>query len=365
MAALALVHDYLLVLRGAERVFAIMTDCWPEAPIFTTLYSPDGTHGRFAERTVHTSYLQRTRAAQKSFRRLLPLYPSAVERLNVQPHDVVVSSSSAFAHGVKPAPGAVHVCYCHSPFRYAWHERTACLSEVPRGLRPAAGRVLDRIRRWDVAASERVTHYIANSNRTRDRIAEFYGREAPVIHPPVDVERFSPAPAEDYFLFVGELVRHKRVDVALQAARRAGVRFKVIGSGPELERLELEYADVAEFLGRVSDAEVADTYARARALVVPNVEEFGITAIESQAAGRPVIAIDEGGARETVINGETGVLVSESTVEELAEAMRHTDFDRFPQARLVDHAAGFSAASFRERLVNEVRAAAGTDGTRS
>jgi glycosyltransferase involved in cell wall biosynthesis len=354
MAAVALVHDYLLVLRGAERVFAAMTDCWPDAPIFTTLYSADGTEGRFARRTVHTSYLQRTRAAQKSFRRLLPLYPSAVERLNVQEHDVVVSSSSAFAHGVRPAAGAVHVCYCHSPFRYAWHERSACLSEVPRGLRPAAGRVLDHIRRWDVAASERVTHYIANSNCVRDRIAEFYGREAPVIHPPVDVERFSPAPAEDYFLFVGELVRHKRVDVALTAARRAGVRFKVIGSGPELERLEHEYGDVAEFLGRVSDDEVADAYARARALVVPNVEEFGITAIEAQAAGRPVIAVDQGGARETVIDGETGVLVPNGTVDELAEAMRHTDFDRFSPERLKRQAARFSTQSFRGRLMDEV-----------
>ena len=360
MGAVALVHDYLLVLRGAERVFATMTDCWPKAPIFTTLYSPEGTHGRFARRQVHTSYLQRTRAAQQSFRRLLPLYPSAVERLNVQSHDVVVSSSSAFAHGIRPHADAVHVCYCHSPFRYAWHERAACLNEVPKFLRPAVGRTLDHIRRWDVAASERVTHYIANSHCVRDRIAEFYGREAPVIHPPVDVDRFSPADAEDYFLFVGELVRHKRVDVALQAARRAGVHFKVIGSGPELERLEHEYADVAEFLGRVSDAEVADTYARARALVVPNVEEFGITAIEAQAAGRPVIAVDEGGARETVIDGETGVLVPNGTVDELAEAMRHTDFEHFSRARITRHAARFSVQSFSTRLMNEVSLVAGT-----
>ena len=358
MAHVALVHDYLLVLRGAERVFAEMSDCWPDAPIFTTLYSRDGTKGRFARRQVHTSYLQRTGAAQKSFRRLLPLYPSAVERLNVEPHDVVVSSSSAFAHGVRPRSGAVHVCYCHSPFRYAWHERTACLREVPKALRPVVGRSLDRIRRWDLAASERVTHYIANSNCVRDRIAEFYGREAPVIHPPVDVERFSPAPPEDYFLFVGELVRHKRVDVALQAARRARVRFKVIGSGPELERLEHEYSDVAEFLGRVSDEEVADAYARARALVVPNVEEFGITAIEAQAAGRPVIAVDEGGARETVLDGETGVLVPGGTVDELAEAMRHTDFDRFSPDRLTRHAARFSATAFSRRLMDAVALAA-------
>jgi glycosyltransferase involved in cell wall biosynthesis len=356
----ALVHDYLLVMRGAERTFATMTACWPEAPIFTTLYASDGTAGRFAGREVHTSYLQRSRVRQSGFRRLLPLYPSAVERLRVKSHKVVVSSSSAFAHGVRPDPDAVHVCYCHSPFRYVWHERDTALGEFPRSLRPFAARTLDRIRAWDLAAASRVTHYVANSQCVRERIARFYGRDSAVVHPPVEVDRFAPAAAEDYFLFVGELARHKRARVALEAARRAGARMKVIGSGPDLERLEHEFGDVAEFLGRVSDEDVSDAYARARALVVPNVEEFGIAAIEAQAAGRPVIAIDDGGTRETVRDGETGVLVPSGTVDEFAEAMRHTDFDRFSSPHIVRHARRFSPAAFSERLMGEVARACAT-----
>jgi glycosyltransferase involved in cell wall biosynthesis len=341
-------------MRGAERTFSTMAGCWPEAPIFTTLYASEGTAGRFAGREIHTSYLQRSRARQSSFRRLLPLYPSAVERLRVQAHGVVVSSSSAFAHGVRPDSDAVHVCYCHSPFRYAWHERDTALRECPAALRPLVARSLERIRRWDVAAAARVTHYVANSQCVKERIARFYGRDATVIHPPVEVDRFTPAAPEDYFLFVGELARHKRVGVALEAARRAGARMKVIGSGPELERLEHQFGDGAEFLGRVSDEEVADAYAGARALVVPNVEEFGIAAIESQAAGRPVIAIDEGGTRETVLDGETGVLVPSGSVDEFAEAMRHTDFDRFSPSRIARHARRFSPEAFREQLMGEV-----------
>jgi glycosyltransferase involved in cell wall biosynthesis len=354
VSAVALVHDYLLVMRGAERTFAAMAGCWPEAPIFTTLYASEGCAGRFAGREIHTSYLQRSRVRQSSFRRLLPLYPSAVERLPVKPHKVIVSSSSAFAHGVRPDPDAVHVCYCYSPFRYAWHERQTALGEVPRALRPVVARSLERIRRWDLAAASRVTHYVTISEMVRERIARFYGREASVVHPPVEIDRFRPGEPEDYFLFVGELVRHKRVPVALEAARRAGARMKVIGSGPELERLEHEYGDVAEFLGRASDEQVADAYAGARALVVPNVEEFGIAAIESQAAGRPVIAIDEGGTRETVIDGETGVLMPTGSVDELAEAMRHTDFDRFSPSRIARHAQRFSPEAFRAKLMGEV-----------
>jgi glycosyltransferase involved in cell wall biosynthesis len=354
VASTALVHDYLLVMRGAERTFSALAGCWPDAPIYTTLYAPEGCAGRFKGREVHTSYLQRGRFGQRGFRGLLPLYPSAVERLPVGSHDVIVSSSSAFAHGVRPASDALHVCYCHSPFRYAWHERETALAEVPRPLRPIVGRTLEAIRKWDVAASRRVSHYIANSRCVQERIGHFYGREATVIHPPVEVDRFAPAEADDYFLFVGELVRHKRVSVALEAVRRAGARMKVIGTGPERERLEHDYADTAEFLGRVSDEEVAEAYAHARALVVPNVEEFGIAAIEAQASGRPVVAIDDGGTSETVLDGVTGVLVPSGTVDEFAQAIRHTDFDRFEPKRISEHARQFSVEAFQERLLAEV-----------
>lgn len=352
--SVGLVHDYLLVMRGAERTFAQIAACWPQAPVYTTVYSEDGTERRFADRRVSTSSLQRLRVAQGWFRWLLPLYPRAVERLPVSEHELVVSSSSGFAHGVLPGPGATHVCYCHTPFRYAWHERARALAEAPRPIRPLLARTLDRIREWDLRAARRVTRYIANSELTRQRIGDFYGREATVVHPPVAVERFRSAEPADYFLVVSELVAHKRVAVALEAARRAGVRLKVAGAGPELRRLRADYGSVAEFAGRVSDRELAGLYARALALIVPNVEEFGIAAVEAQAAGRPVVALDAGGARETVIDGMTGVLVTESSVDELAAALADVDFASFSPEAARANAARFSPQQFRSRLRAEI-----------
>jgi len=347
--SVGLVHDYLLVLRGAERTFLAMTGAWPEARIYTTLYDVEGTDYAFARRDVRTSFLQRTGVRQSGFRKLLPLFPLAVERLPVGAHDLIVSSSSAFAHGVKPAPGAVHVCYCHSPFRYVWHERETALAELP----PGGGRVLDALERWDCKAAARVTHFIANSDITRRRLEEFHGREARIVHPPVEIDSFLRVDSEpeDWFLMVGAVIAHKRMDSALEAARAAGRRVKVVGDGPERERWASEYADVAEFLGRVSDEELIDLYRRALAVVIPNVEEFGITAVEAQATGRPVLAIGEGGAVETVVAGVTGVLVERG---ELAEAMREVDFTRFDPAATRANALRFSPTGFQLALRAEV-----------
>jgi glycosyltransferase involved in cell wall biosynthesis len=357
----ALVHDYLLVLRGAERTFAAMADVWPTAPVYTLLFDPETMGRRFAGHPVTTSPLQRLPVRQGSFRALLPLYPSAVQRLPVAGHDVVLSSSSAFAHGVRPGRDAVHVCYCHSPFRYVWHERERAVAEAPRPLRPALGAVLRRTRRWDRRAAARVTQYIANSRITQERIGDFYGRDAEIVHPPVEVDRFAPAPEpEDYFLFVGEVTRHKRVEVALEAADRARVRMKVVGTGPDLERLRHRYGDRAEFLGRVDDHRLAELYGRASALIVPNVEEFGIAAVEAQAAGRPVVAVDRGGARETVVDGRTGVLVPEDDPDAMAEALRETDFHRFDVEAVVGQARRFSVPVFQERIRTIVAAAEST-----
>jgi glycosyltransferase involved in cell wall biosynthesis len=326
-----LVHDYLLVMRGAERTFAAIADCWPEADLYTTLHDRDGTGGRFDARRVHTSYLQRLPVRQRGFRFLLPLFPRAVERLPVASCDLVVSSSSAFAHGVRPRPGAVHVCYCHTPFRYAWHERETALAEAPAPVRPL----------------------LARERQVQERIARLYGRESVVVHPPVEVERFAPGEPRDYLLVVTELVAHKRVDVALAAARRAERPIKVVGTGPELGRLRARFGE-AEFLGRASDRELAELYAGALALVVPGVEEFGIAAVEAQAAGRPVIAVGRGGVLETVRDGETGVLLERGDADELAEAMREVDFGRFDGEAIARHAQAFSTARFRERLRAQV-----------
>jgi glycosyltransferase involved in cell wall biosynthesis len=349
------VHDYLLVMRGAERTFAAMAACWPGASIHTLLYDELGTRRAFSERLVKTSYLQRFGAGQSNFRRLLPLFPGAARRLDVSGCRLVVSSSSAFAHGVRAAPGAVHVSYCHSPFRYAWHERDRALSESPRLMRPVTGALLSRIRRWDVEASRHVTHYIANSRITQRRIEQFYGRESRIVHPPVEVERFHLAEPGDYFLVVSEIVRHKRVDLALEAARLAGQPLKVVGTGPELKALTARYGDSAEFLGRVKDSELTALLAGARASIVPNVEEFGIAAVEAQAAGRPVVALAHGGTAETIVDGETGVLVDSQDPKVFADALSSVDFDRFSSTRIRRHAAeNFSTAAFMRRLKAEV-----------
>ena len=349
-----LAHDYLLIMRGAERTFAAMAACWPGAPVYTLLFDEAELGAHFRGHPVRTSYLQRAGARQASFRRLLPLYPRAIERLPVEPHKLLVSSSSAFAHGLRPPGGTVHVCYCHTPFRYAWHERERGVAEVPRPLRPVLRRVLDRMRRWDHEAALRVDHYIANSTTTRERIARCYGREAAVVHPPVEVDRFRVGTPEDWLLVVTELVGHKRVDLALDAARLAGRHVKVVGTGPELDRLRALHPDGVEFVGRATDAELEELYRRTCALIVPNVEEFGIAAVEAQAAGRPVVALAAGGALETVVDGETGVLVADADPRAFAEAIRYTDFDRLSPERIARHAARFSTDEFRRRLVAEI-----------
>jgi len=350
---LALVHDYLLVSRGAERTFGVMAGMWPAAEVFSLLYDEQVARGLLGPRPVRASRLQHLRARQRHFRYLLPLLPAAAVTLRLSEFDLVLSSSSAFAHGVRARRDALHVCYCHSPFRYAWHERSRALLEVARPARPLLATTLSGIQRWDRHAAQRVDHYIANSRLTQERIWSYWEREATVIHPPVEVERFAVGEPHDYFLTVGEIVAHKRVDAALEAAKRAGRRIKIVGTGPELASLHAKYAGSAEFLGRVADEELARLYASASALIVPNVEEFGIAAVEAQAAGRPVLAVNAGGVRETVVDGRTGVLVDEG-VDALAEAMAHVDFSRFDPSEISHHARNFSRDCFKARLEAEL-----------
>ncbi len=275
-----LVHDYLLVMRGAERSFMAMCEIFPGAPVATLFYDEEVFGERLAGREIHTSRYQRLGAKQSVYRAFMPLLPAAAERLPMAGHDLVLSSSSAFAHGVDPEPGAVHVCYCYTPFRYAWYERERGVAQAPGPLRPLIRRSLDRIRDWDYRQAQRGTHYVAISEISRQRIAKYWGHaDVPIVYPPVELDRFELGQPEDFFVFVGELVRHKHVELALEAARRAGVPMKIVGSGPDEERLRGEYGEGAEFLGRLDDDALAALYRRARGLVIPNVEEFGITAV--------------------------------------------------------------------------------------
>ncbi len=351
---LTLVHDYLLVMRGAERTFASMADLYADAPIYTLLYDESGTSQRFAGRSIITSPLQHLGVSQATFRRLLPLYPYAVQQLKLPACDVVLSSSSAFAHGVRVPAGALHVCYCYTPFRYAWYEQDRALGEAAGPLRPLLRRQLRRIRRWDLAASRHVDAYIAISELSSERIKRYYGRESVIIHPPVETQRFKTGVPGDALLVVSEIVRHKRVHVALEAARRAGAPIRIVGSGPDHATLSEAYPE-AEFLGRTSDSELVELYASARAVVVPSMEEFGITAVEAQAAGRPVIAAAAGGALETVLNGQTGQLARLDDVDSFVRAIESIDELDFDSARAVRNAERFSVAAFQHRLAEQVK----------
>ncbi len=349
----SLVHDYLLVMRGAERTFAAIAELYWKAPIFTLLYDEQGTNERFAGRSITTSHLQRLGAGQANFRRLLPFYPWAIERLRLPASDAVLSSSSAFAHGVRVPVGAVHICYCYTPFRYAWYEQARALEETSPLLRGLLRAQLGRIRRWDLAASRRVDVYLAISELSRERIKRFYGRDATIVHPPVETHRFTPGMPGDSLLLVSEIVRHKRLQVALEAARRARAPIRVVGSGPDHGALSEAYPE-AEFLGRTGDEELAELYASARAVLVPSMEEFGITAVEAQAAGRPVIAAAAGGALETVLDGRTGLLATLDDVDSFQRAIEGIDDLDFDPAQAVRNAERFSVAAFRRRLSEEV-----------
>src|SRR5919204_683898 len=346
----ALVHDFLLDLRGAERVFAAICDAWPEADVFTAVYDERGTEGRFAARHPHTPFLQRVRPTSRTFRPLLPLYPHAIESFDLRGYDTVISSSSAWAHGVIPDAGAVHVCYCHNPFRYAWNARQETLAARGPVARAALGAVFQRWRQWDWIAAQRVDAYIANSQTTKRRVARYFGREATVLHPPVEVERFAPGTPGDAYVVLSELMPHKRIDVAVRAFNQLRLPLVIVGNGPDARRLHRLAGPTVSFTGRVSDAEAAHLLARARALVVTATEEFGIAAVEAQAAGRPVIALHEGGVRETVVEGETGAFFDRAEPGALAEVVRSFDALAVDPAACVANARRFDTAHFRRGL---------------
>jgi glycosyltransferase involved in cell wall biosynthesis len=362
MPRVALIHDFLLDLRGAERVFAAICDAWPEADVFTAVYDERGTEGRFAARRPQASFLQKVRPTSNTFRLLLPFYPHAIESLDLRGYDIVVSSSSAWAHGVLVDPGAVHVCYCHNPFRYAWSEREATLAARSPLTRPALRVLLSRWRQWDWIAAQRVDAYVANSVITQKRIKRYFGRESTVLHPPVELARFSPGPVGDHYLVLAELMPHKRIDVAVRAFNALGRPLVVVGDGPEHRRLKRLAGPTVRLTGRISDDEVADLLRTAQALVVTAEEEFGIAAVESLASGRPVIAVRAGGVLETVTEGVTGVFYEDGDdPQALAAAVAGFDVARVRSSDCVRSAHRFGVEPFQERLRATVAQTAAKD----
>jgi glycosyltransferase involved in cell wall biosynthesis len=346
----ALVHDFLLDLRGAERVFAAICDTWPEADVFTAVYDEQGTEGRFAARSPRTSFLQRLRPSARTFRPLLPLYPYAIETLDLRGYDLVISSSSAWAHGVLPDPGAVHVCYCYNPFRYAWSEREATLAARNPLVRLPLQVVLSRWRQWDWIAAQRVDRYVAISRLTAARIERYFGREADILHPPVELERFSPGEVGEHYLVVAELMAHKRIDVAVEAFNRLRLPLVVVGDGPEARRLRRLAGPTVKIAGRLTDSEVAELMRSAKAVVVTAAEEFGIAAVEGLASGRPVIALGSGGVLESVREGETGAYYRQSDPEALAEVVARFDPMAIDPAACVEAARHFGIDRFQAAL---------------
>jgi glycosyltransferase involved in cell wall biosynthesis len=356
-ARVALIQDFLVHMRGAERVLLTLSDIFPDADIFALVGDPELIATQWPGRRVVTSFVDRLPRARSSFRLFLPLYPHAVERFDLTAYDLVVSNTMGFAHGVITQPRTCHISVCLSPFRFAWsyyHEYLGARSPLQNILLQP---LLRHIREWDRHASARVDQYIAISKVTQQRILKFYGRESHVLHPPIDGSAFSIADRpDDFYLIVSGLVPYKRLDIAVQAFSRLRLPLKIIGSGPDAERLKAMAGPTVELLGWRSDSEVREAYARCRAFVMTADEDYGLTPLEALASGRPVIAYGAGGALETVRDGVTGIFYNRQTVESLIEATRRFETRAFDPATLREHALQFDLPAFERRLLDFVGA---------
>ena len=352
----AIVHDYLNQQGGAERVVATLHRMYPDAPIFTTIYDAELMGEPFASADVRVSWMQHLPGWRKHFKAYLPLYPFAVRSFDLRGFDLVISSSSAFAKGIRVPKDTVHVCYCYSPMRFAWtfddYVRRSSLSVFSRA---AANMIMGPMRRWDVASSRHVGRFIAISNEIARRIRQTYDRDSDVIFPPVEVDRFRPSPEQgDYFLVVARLNAYKRMDLAVEACTARSLPLMVVGDGPERRQLQEMAGPTVRFLGRLPDAEVTDLFARCRALILPGAEDFGLTPVEANAAGRPVVAFAQGGALDTVRDGETGVLFHDPTSASLEEALVTVSERAWDPNLLRAHAETFSESAFAIRFRDAV-----------
>ncbi len=358
---LALVHDYLVQgIRGAERVVDVLHDMYPEAPVFTLLYDPDRMEDRLREWDIRPSILQRIPGALNLYKKLFFLMPMAIDRLPLEEFDVVISSSCGWSKSASQREGALHVSYVHSPARFLWFWADEYVKTLDAG-RLAKGFVratLPSLQHWDLRTAQRPQFLSCNSLTTQRRIREAWGREATVIHPPVNTEHFQPLEEgpEDYYLVVCTLNPYKRVDLAVEALNHLGRPLVIIGDGPQYERLQEIAGDNVSFAGKVPDDEIAGYYARCRAFIMPQEEDFGIAPLEAEACGRPVIAYRAGGALETVIDGVTGVFFDEQTPEALIDAIERFEYGEFDPAVCRENALRFSVDRFKQRFSDYVEA---------
>lgn len=353
-AKIAIVHDWLNQLGGAELVLETLVEMFPEAPVFTTIYWREGMPERYRSWDIHPTWLDRAPGIYRHHQMYLLFYPLAVHSIDVSGYDLVISNKSGFCHGVRTARDQLHIDYCLTPTRYVWDYDTYVSREEIGPIARVVLRPLMRwLRRWDRRAADGVDYFVAISRDVQQRIARYYARDSTIIYPPVHTERYHPseAPPSDYYLIVSRLVPYKRIDLAVRAFTQLRRPLIVVGDGRDRVVLQRLAGPTVQFTGRLSESQVAHLLMRCRAFVFPGCEDFGIAPVEAQAAGRPVIAYAGGGALDTVIDGETGVLFPEQTVESLIEAVYRLDKMRFDPVHLHRHAQRFSTERFKQELL--------------
>jgi glycosyltransferase involved in cell wall biosynthesis len=349
----AIVHYWLVGMRGGEKVIEALCELYPEADVFTHVYRPERISPIIRSHQVTTTFIDRLPMAHRMYQKYLPLMPLALEQLDLSAYDLVISSESGPAKGVLTRPDALHVCYCHTPMRYVWSGYHDYLHSAGPMIRPLMPYAIHRLRQWDLATAARVDRFIANSETVAKRIWRVYRRDSTVINPPVETRRFATAePPGDHYLFVSQLVSYKRADVAIEAFNRMGRKLVVVGEGEEYRRLKQMAGPTVELLGHCSAEELDRQYAACRALVFTANEDFGIVPVEAMAAGRPVIALNRGGATETVRDGLSGLFFDQQTPEALIEAVQRFEAQerRFNPTVIQAYAARFDHSVFKARL---------------
>ena len=368
----ALVHDWLTGMRGGEKCLEVMAEIFPQADIFTLLHVPGSLSPVLESRTIHTSFIQKMPAAPRIYRWALPLFPQAIEAFDLSGYDLVLSSSHCVAKGAVKGPGALSICYCYTPMRYVWDRFDDYFGNKSFPVKQLIEQQAQRLRQWDRRTAVRVDHWLAISTIVRQRILDFYGEpeeKVSIVFPPVDVGRFDrardlPAPGGlatgSFDLVVSALVAYKRIDLAVQAAIKAGRTLVVIGKGPEKERLVALAGNSSGpgrviFAGAVSDAELPAYYGHCRSFVFPGLEDFGITPLEATAAGRPVVAFAEGGVEDTVVEGLNGVVFSRQTTEDLVDALADPRLDGpWDHAAMLAHAQAFNRERYRREMEESI-----------
>jgi len=350
---IAIVHDWLTNMGGAERVILAFHEIFPDAPIYTSVYNPDKLPEEFRKMDIRTSFIQKLPRAKTKYNMYLPLMPTAFEQFDLSEYDVVLSSSSSCAKGVITRADTLHICYCHTPMRYAWDFYHEYKQNAPKWQKKFIPFLMNYIRMWDRLTADRVDYFIANSNAVARRIKKHYRRDAVVINPPVNVDFYTPKDEdEDYFLIVSRLVEYKRIDIAIEAFNDLGLPLIIIGDGPEKSKLQSLAKSNIKFLGRLPDEEVKEYYAKCRAFIFPGEEDFGITPLEAQACGRPVIAFGKGGVLDSVIDGVTGIYFKEQTKESLCEAVIKFNNKSFDKNIIRKSAERFDVKNFKTKIYN-------------